>query len=858
MIHGHNILKTLLALCLLLVTTSIAPAATPVSIADQFDRATSQANHLLVVHYHRHDEDYTGWNLWAWAEDQPGEALNFTGETSFGPYLTIPVDDPDTRIGFILRKNNWEARDVGRDRFVTLSPNQYVTEIWLVSGDTMIYTSPTRVDLSTKLVAAFLDDEDRIRIAATGQLTPRQRTAIRITNDNDPDQANDTPTVYSVSRVARAQSDTTARIVYDLHLTRRIQPEDVGRLQLTIPGFDPRPIYARDVLDAPAYTPLDAELGHRHTPDQTTFRVWSPVSTSAELLIYNKLFDAEPAQALPMQHTEKGIWEITVPGDHHGTAYQYRFRSYGQTRTAADINTYAATYDSDRSVVIDLTKTNPEGWGTVPTPPRPNQTDEIIYEIHVRDYTIADPTVPENLRGTYLGLIHENPATPTTPSTGINHLLDLGVTAIHLLPIHDFSAAIGEYNWGYWTALFNLPEANYATDPKDPFAAPTELKQAIQELHRNGIRVILDVVYNHTSSSFEFSHFHQTVPNYYFRTTDDGLLMNDAGVGNSIADERLMVRKYIVDSLIFWTNEYRIDGYRFDLLGTHYPATVEAICEALLQIRPDITLYGEPWTGGGVTHFPKGAQRGLAMAVFNDHFRNAIRGDLDGTTKGFGNGPGGNIAAIRNGIAGAIDDFADEPTETINYVSAHDNLTLWDKLVHTLPEATDAEKRAMQKLALGMVLTSQGVTFLHGGSDFARTKNGNHNSYNAGDEVNKFDWPRKIEYQDVYDYTRNLIAIRKAHPALRIPDAQTIREHVRFLQLENLVAVEIDGDALNDPWSRILIAYNGEPDPHTLPLPEGTWSVAVNEQQASPNQPLAAATNERTLPAYSMVLLYQH
>ncbi|QDU70405.1 Pullulanase precursor [Mucisphaera calidilacus] len=838
------------AVGLLVGVSGVCAEVVPVSVADRVVVSDYGTESVLIMHYHRPDGVYEGWNVWSWAEGGEGGGVDPAGETDYGPYFVIPVEDRSVRSGFLLRKNEWETRDVGMDRFVTLSDSKPITEVWLVSGDNNIYTTPARVDLTTKLVAAFLDGDDRIRIAATGQLTQRQRTAIRIAT------AGENPSTYSVSRVERTKSDTTARIVYDLHLTRKVLPGDVGRLQLTIPEFEPRWIYARGVLDSAAYLALDAELGHRYSAAGTDFAVWSPVSVSAELLLYDALDAREPSRVVPMEQGERGVWAVRVEGDLQGKAYVYRFVSYGQERIAADINTYAATFDSRRSVVIDLDRTDPEGWGLVANPVREHQTDEVIYEIHVRDYSVADASCPEEHRGTYLGLIHENPAEGDGVSTGVDHLLDLGVTAVHLLPIHDFSSAVGEYNWGYWTALFNLPESNYATDVYDPMAGPSEFKQMVSGLHGKGIRVILDVVYNHTSSSFEFSPFHQTVPNYYFRTGDDGLLLNDAGVGNSVADERLMVRKYIVDSLVFWVNEYRVDGFRFDLLGTHHPETVEALCEALLAIREDLTLYGEPWTGGGPTHFPKGAQRGMAMAVFNDHYRNAIRGDLDGKSQGFANGKGGNTEAIREGVAGGISDFADEPTESVNYVSAHDNRTYWDKLEYTLPKASDADKRAMQKLALGMVLTSQGVAFLHGGSDFARTKGGHHNSYNAGDAVNRFDWDRKAEYRDVYAYVRGLIAIRRAHPAFRIPDSETVRRHIHFLQLGKLFAFELDGAAVGDSWSRIIVAYNGEPEKHTLPLPEGTWSVMVDAASASADEPLAAATGEIVLPAWSMVVVW--
>ncbi|MEM6314306.1 MAG: pullulanase, partial [Planctomycetota bacterium] len=346
------------------------------------------------------------------------------------------------------------------------------------------------------------------------------------------------------------------------------------------------------------------------------------------------------------------------------------------------------------------------------------------------------------------------------------------------------------------------------------------------------------------------------VPKYYFRTTDDGQYRNDAGTGNAIADERVMVRKYIVDSLKYWTNEYRIDGYRFDLLGTHNPETVATILAELESVRDDLTIYGEPWTGGGPILFGKGAQRGTEMAVFNDHLRNAIRGDLDGTTPGFATGPGGDIGAILAGTRGAIDDFADHPIESVAYASAHDNLTLWDKIIKTAPDADEATHRSMQKLALGVVLTSQGMPFLHGGSDFARTKGGEHNSYNKGDAVNAFDWPRKAEYRDVFDYVAGLIELRRAHPAFRLRTAEQVRAHHRIIAEGPAVAFVLDGAAVGDTWNQIVVCYNGEPTEHSVELPPGTWTQVVNAETAGTN-PLGEVEGWVTLPPYSMAVLKQ-
>jgi len=508
-----------------------------------------------------------------------------------------------------------------------------------------------------------------------------------------------------------------------------------------------------------------------------------------------------------------------------------------------DMWAFAANADSSRTVVVDLARLEPTGFRDTPAPQLAQPTDEILYEIHVRDYSMRNNAVPPAERGTYLGL------------TNTAHFTELGVTAIHLLPIHDFTAKVGEYNWGYWTTLFNVPESNYSSDPSDPTRAITDLRTVVTALHRANLRVILDVVYNHTSDAGPNSPFNAPAPYYFFRTTPAGRLTNDSGTGNGFADERPMARKYILDSLEHWLRNYQVDGFRFDLLGTHRPETVRAICERVKSIRPDATLYGEPWTGGGPIHFGKGAQKGLPIAVFNDHLRNAIRGDLDGTAIGFATGQGGDTGAIRRGVAGAIDDFTQEPAETINYASAHDNLILWDKIAKTQPSAPDTARRAMQKLALGIVLTSQGIPFLHGGCDFARTKQGNHNSYDAGDDINDFGWTRKETYRDIFDYTRGLIAIRRAHPAFRLDDDAEVRRALRFLETPRMVAFTLDGSIVDDPWKRILVAYNDEPDALVLRLPAGTWQVVANAEKSGIS-PLSTVRGEAILPPYSLLIAH--
>jgi pullulanase len=794
------------------------------------DAAAGQS--VMVLHYHRPDGNYDGWNLWAWADGQDGRAVPFTGQTAFGRYAEVRFDDEVGHGNFIVRLNEWERKDIDHDRRVELGPD-HAGEVWLISGDPTVYRDPSDLNFSLKARAAFLDDRDRVR------LTLSQPIEVRELSVSDAQlQAGDEAIDVRRVTTAEGQRRGVARTI-DLHLSRDVSPEALRQeLTLNLPGLDPVSVAPRDVLNDDDLAALDVVLGPEYDSTSTTFRTWSPTAQRVELLLYESLDASTPAETVELSREGRGVWAATIAGDLHGTAYQYRFThapGHQAGPPVPDIHAFAATADSRRSLVVDLDQTDPEGFADHEPPKLRAAVDEIIYEIHVRDFSVADPNVPEAERGKYPGLVHVSPAEPggRAVSTSLSHLKDLGVTAVHLLPIQDFGNERSDYNWGYWTSLFNVPEADYSTTPHDPAATIRQLKQTIQTLHEHDIRVILDVVYNHTSINNDPSPYEAAMPWHFFRTNDDGSMRNDAGTGNSVADERPMVRKFIVDSLKFWTDEYKIDGFRFDLVGTHQPETVRAIVKELRELRPDITLYGEPWTGGGPTYFPKGAQRGTTFAVFNDHYRNAIRGDLDGQGRGFVTGVQYRPDDLHRGIMGAIDDFADQPGESVNYVSAHDNRTFWDKLEHTFPNADDATKRKMQKLAHGMVLTAQGIPFIHGGADFCRTKGGNHNSYNAGDAVNKFDWDRKAEYLEVHDYIAGLIDLRKRHPAFRLTQASAVRRAIERLDTpRGVVGFTLDGRGANDPASRIVVLYNANPQTTEVKLPRGSWSVAVDAESS--------------------------
>lgn len=608
-----------------------------------------------------------------------------------------------------------------------------------------------------------------------------------------------------------AASKSAQKKVFDefvAELGSPVSPQDLSKeLEISIGEKEPHVVFARGVLDDPQLQYSGNDLGSRWSPGQTTFKVWSPVSSSADLLLFDAAIGGT-AKVVPMKRAETGVWETTVQGDLHGKFYQYQFKSYDRTRVAADINCFAASADSSRSMVVDLSKTNPSDWPTKTPGSIQSQADVVLYEVHVRDLTSnANSGVKESRRGKYLGFIEGGTSVDGRP-TGLDYLKDLGVNAVHLLPIQDFNPEhSSNYNWGYETTLFNVPEEQYATDPSDPIKVVSETKSMVAGLHKAGIRVVLDVVYNHTvPAQGPGSAFWETVPYYYFRTDNKGTVLNESGVGNALNDDRLMVRKYVRDSLVFWANEYKVDGFRFDLLGMFTRPSVEDWATALRAVRPDIILYGEPWTGGGPTRFGKGVQKGTGVAVFNDNLRNGLRGELDGPKPGFAMGAGGDAAIIK-GLLGSTTDFTVSPVESLNYVSAHDNMTLWDKVDLSLPKADFKQKTRAVVLSNAVVLLAQGVPFIEGGAEIGRTKGGNNNSYNGGDEINAFDWSRMKKFSEVHAEIKNLIAIRLGHPAFRLSSSEQVSKLVRVSASKGLVTYEIDGNGVGDPWGKITVLF---------------------------------------------------
>lgn len=587
------------------------------------------------------------------------------------------------------------------------------------------------------------------------------------------------------------------------------------------------------------------DLGTTYQKENTVFKVWSPIAEEMKVVVYNN-YDDQNGKIYPMAKGQKGVWELKLNGDYQNQYYNYRVTIDGIEKETPDPYTKGATVNGSKGMIVDFESLNPKGWEEHKIPQSIPSTEAIIYEMHVRDFSIAENSGMIN-KGKYLAFTEEGAQTPEGSSTGLDHLVELGITHIHLLPVFDFHSVDenkGGYNWGYDPYLYNVPEGSYATNPYDGRVRITEFKQMVKALHEKGIRVVMDVVYNHTYT-VEESPFHLLMPNYYYRTDEEGKYTNGSGCGNETASERPMMRKFIIDSLMFWASEYKIDGFRFDLMAVHDIETMLEVERELRKVNPSILLYGEPWNGGHSAlpiekRFTKGSQKGLGIAVFNDDIRDAIKGDTRGIEAGFVNGELGMEEKVKRGIVGSIqyDDtlygFAQEPGESITYFSAHDDLCLFDKIEKTSPACKARERERMNRLAFSIMLTSQGIPFIHGGTEFLRTKYGNPNTYNMGDEVNQIVWNRKKLYKETYEYIKELIALRKSQKVMMLSKAEEIRKSLTFIETpRNMVAYLLTSSYEKD-FNHIFIIHNANRHEMIMKLPsEGQWKVIANEYEVN-------------------------
>jgi pullulanase len=643
-------------------------------------------------------------------------------------------------------------------------------------------------------------------------------------------------------------------------------------------------------LETPTYESYDdypvyegEDLGLTYTPEQSTFKVWSPAAEAMQLKFYGSGQEGEATETIDMERAEQGVWVAEVSRNLEGMYYTFRAQfDDNWNNEVPDPYAKAVGVNGLRAQVVDFDKTNPENWSNADLSPIENFTDIILYELHIRDLSISPSSGIQN-KGKYLGLTETGTTSPEGERTGLDHIKDLGVTHIHILPAYDHYSIdelkldSAQFNWGYDPQNYNVPEGSYSTDPFDGAVRIKEFKQLVQALHDQGLRVILDVVYNHTGKTQE-SNFNQLVPGYYYRQWEDGSFSDASACGNETASDRPMMRKFIIESLQHWVKEYHLDGFRFDLMAIHDLETMNEISEAMREIDPNIFLYGEGWTAGD-SPLPE-SRRALkkhalempGVAVFSDDLRDGVKGSVfEHEDRGFASGKPDMEESIKFGIVGATQHpevdyakvnysdapYANHPVQNINYVSCHDNHTLWDRLTNSNPEDSEADRINMHLLANTIVLTSQGIPFLHAGVELLRTKNGVENSYKSPDEINQIDWSRKAHYKDVFNYYQNLISLRKAHPAFRMPDAEMMREHLSFLPAENgIVAYQISDNANGDEWENIVVIFNANKTAQEVNIPEGEWTVALQAETIKPEGILTVSSGQVRVPRLSAMILY--
>lgn len=612
-------------------------------------------------------------------------------------------------------------------------------------------------------------------------------------------------------------------------------------------------------FDYEVYTGND--LGAVYSPKMTRFKVWAPEAESVKLNLYKQGEGDNLIEQHIMKKSANGTYVFEKQGDCNGIYYTYTVVNHGEEQEAVDPYTKAAGVNGQRGMVINLAKTNPQGFELDGYRNPEHITDAIIYEGSVRDFTMDESSgVFHN--GKFLGLTEANTTNHFEEATALDYISGLGVTHVQILPAFDFETVDeknqkAQYNWGYDPDNYNVPEGSYAVSPYDGAVRIQEMKQMVLALHSRGIGVIMDVVFNHTYRRDD-SNLQKIVPGYYYRSDETGYT-DGSGCGNEVASDRPMVQKLIVDSLIYWAKEYHIDGFRFDLMGVLDIDTMNVIAERLKEIRPDIYLYGEGWNGGPSSlaeekrAFKASAKKMPGIGMFNDDIRDTIKGSVFYDDHlGFVNGGTHLENALRYGITGAVahpqvdydaygsKPWAKEPGQSINYVSCHDNYTLWDKLSVSCPEASEEKKKAMNRLCAAIVFTSQGVPFIQVGEEFLRSKplpekkGFAENSYNMPDAVNSIKWDNIHEYPDMIAYYKGLMALRKAHPVFRMQSEAEMTQNLCFLSdtPENVVAYLLKGKGADDTPENILVIFNGNDEEILYNLPEGKWKILVDDKTA--------------------------
>ena len=813
---------------------------------EEFFLEREEGCNQLTLYWNDPGADYSKCDVWVWFPGRDGSGQLFH-PCAYGAKCMVNVPEDVSEVGFIVRRDcsdpggtSWgeATKDVDGDRFALMDGD---TVIYLQPGDAMQYTSPdggkTLEPIRSFTMAGILSPtEIRYNLSPSVKLESLDQVHVR--------QDGREVEIESLSSLNNKVVTGVITVKEELDVSKPYTVE--------IEGYGEIPALPTAIFDSEEfienYTYDGDDLGAVIDGDHTVFKVWAPTAGAVTLNLFEAGNDCDAYETLEMTRGEKGVWSAEAPCG-HGTYYTYTVTTAVGSQEAVDPYARALGVNGDRGMVVDLRKTDPAGFrDSAYDSGLSCYGDAVIWEVHVRDFsnTIAQSQYP----GKYLAFTETGLTNDSGLPVGVDYLKELGVTHVHLQPVYDYatvdeSSEEAQFNWGYDPKNYNAPEGSYSTDPAHGEVRVNEFKQMVQSLHENGMGVVMDMVYNHTYSLD--SNLNRIVPYYYYRFTAKGEPSNGSGCGNETASDRVMFRKYMVDSVRYWAEEYKLDGFRFDLMALHDVETMQAIEQAVHEVNPQAIVYGEGWTGGttplnaslqanqlNIRQIqPTGDGIG-AVAVFNDVIRDGLKGSVfNQKESGYVNGTVNKTNANRVifGIQGGANSNAAawnvENAMVINYVSAHDNNTLWDKLLATCPEASREELLQMNRLAASVVLLSRGTPFFLAGEEMLRTKGGDSNSYMSSDAVNNLDWaaltPDSDQWQMAQFY-RDLITMRKAN-------AFFTRGEVSAELLEgNAIAVTWTLDGENVAWA--IINPNGD-DLQTA-LPDGAWTVLLKDSNVSP------------------------
>ncbi len=865
-------------------------------------RAAALENVTLTVNYYRTDGVYKDWDLWVWAIGANGSGVKLNrkmvGEKIWATaeivFESITPDDSNRIIGVIPRK--------GGDSWTEQTGNIYITAdmvvdnavtIYLVDKDETIYESSEDA-LANKFTSAGFKTFDSVLIETSQIITASSVIKIKDTSGTvykTFDCSKDSALVGK--RVATLVLDSDFEL--DFSKTYIICDEPADGFDMEI-NFSQNTINKYKLYDNAEFAQkfhYDGALGAEYSKEKTVFTVWSPAASAISVKIYDAGEGGVAVKTVAMARGGKGEWKTDIVGDLNGKYYTYAVTMDGSVVEVVDPYARSAGRDGKRGMILDLAATNPDGWANQANPTLDSYSNAVIYEAQLRDLTIHESSgVTKANRGKFLGLTETGTKNSHGQSTALDYIKELGVTEVHFQPLFDFASVKedfneatynkdGEYNWGYDPLNYNVPEGSYSSDPANGEKRVNEMKQMVMALHNAGVQVVMDVVYNHVSSASD-SNFEALMPGYYFRTNESGGFLDGSGCGNETASNRYMFGRFMIDSVKYWAQEYKIDGFRFDLMALHDIDTMNALYDELAAINPDVIVYGEGWDAGsnGLDSSKQANQANAAqmpnIAVFNDVIRDGLKGSVFSMADiGFISGKKNTDSAIYVGAQGGTKSFASNPTQSINYAACHDNSLLWDKLNASVNDSRDVLK-AMNRLAAAAVITSQGVSFFPAGEEMLRSKpttKGNNydnrdtayltdpnyyfsdNSYKSPDSVNAVNWDLRNENADMVEYYKGLIAIKTTWKQFQLRTKAEIDSCVTIKDSNMADGIAIYMVKAPDSDEYAVVIFNSNATAHRVAVPQGSYDVYVNGDKASATALSSFTGSEFTVGARSAVIM---